>query len=93
LTAQEVETPEPVYQTFKDTRVINAHSVETLKAGMLDFRIGHRFGDIAGAGGGWQTFWGLEEASDVLIGFEYGLSDKFMIGINRSKGSGKVNQT
>lgn len=92
LTAQEVETPEPVYQTFKDTRVINAHSVETLKAGMLDFRIGHRFGDIAGAGGGWQTFWGLEEASDVLIGFEYGLSDKFMIGINRSKGSGPLRQ-
>jgi len=89
---QEVKMSEPVYQTFKDTRVINAHSVETLKAGRLDFRIGHRFGDIAGDGGGFQTFYGLENASDVLFGFEYGLSDKFMMGISRTKGNGPLRQ-
>lgn len=83
---------EKVYQTFKDTRVINTHSVETLKKGHLDFRIGHRFGDIAGDAGGWQTFWGLENAADVLFGFEYGLTDNFMIGINRSKGNGPLRQ-
>ena len=81
-----------VYQTFKDTRVINAHSTETLKAGLLDFRIGHRFGDIAGDGGGWETFFGLENASDVMIGFEYGITDNFMVGINRAKGSGPLKQ-
>jgi len=84
--AQEDVELRTVYQTFKDTRVINAHSVETLKAGMLDFRVGHRFGDIAGDNGGWETFFGLENASDILIGFEYGLSDNFMIGISRTNG-------
>jgi len=83
---QEDKVRKTVYQTFKDTRVINAHSVETLKAGMLDFRIGHRFGDIAGPEGGWETFWGLEEAADVLIGFEYGITDRLMIGISRTNG-------
>lgn len=95
LLAQDTDQPvEKVYayQTFKDTRVINAHSVETLKKGMLDFRIGHRFGDIAGDLGGWGTFWGLENASDVLFGFEYGLSDNFMIGLSRTKGSGPLRQ-
>ena len=83
---------EKVFQTFKDTRVINSHSTETLKAWYLDFRVSHRFGDIAGARGGWQTLYGLENASDILIGFELGLSDRFMIGLNRTKGAGPLKQ-
>ncbi len=86
------EEVEKVYQTFKDTRVINAHSTETLQAGYMDFRIGHRFGDFAGPGGGWETFYGLENATDVMIGFEFGLTDNFMIGINRAKGNGPLRQ-
>jgi hypothetical protein len=81
-----------VYQTFKDTRVINAHSTETLKAGIMDFRIAHRFGDFEGEGGGWETFFGLENASDVMIGFEYGITNNFMIGLNRAKGTGPLKQ-
>lgn len=84
--------PSKVFQTFKDTRVINAHSTEMLPAGKLDFRIGHRFGDFGGAAGGWNNFYGLENASDVLIGFEYGLNDNAMIGINRTKGSSELKQ-
>jgi len=61
LTAQEI-----VYQTFKDTRIVNTHSVETLKAGKMDFRVAHRFGDIAGAAGGWKTLYGLENAADEV---------------------------
>ena len=83
---------EKVWQTFKDTRVINTHSVETLQKGKLDMRIAHRFGDFAGESGGWPTFYGLENAADVLIGFEYGLTDNIMIGISRSKGSGSLRQ-
>lgn len=77
------------YQTFKDTRVINSQSVETLKKGILDFRIGHRFGDVAG---GWPTFYGFETAADVLWEFDYGLTDNFMVGIMRAKGSGPLKQ-
>jgi hypothetical protein len=81
-----------IHQTFKDTRVINTHSVETLRKGILDFRIAHRFGNAAGAAGGWPTFYGLESAADVLIGFEYGMSDNFMVGISRTKGAGPLRQ-
>lgn len=76
------------YRTFKDTRVINAHSVETLPKGRLDVRIAHRFGDLAGDNGGWATFYGLENATDVGIGAEYGFSDRFTAGLYRTKGAG-----
>lgn len=79
---------ERVYRTFKDTRVVNVHSVETLPKGKLDVRISHRFGDMFGDNGGWPTFYGLETAEDVAIGAEYGLSDNFNLGLYRAKGSG-----
>lgn len=79
---------ERVYRTFKDTRVVNVHSVETLPKGKLDLRISHRFGDLFGDNGGWPTFYGLEVAQDVAIGVEYGFSDNFSAGIYRAKGSG-----
>ena len=69
---------------FSDTRVINIHSTETLKKGMLDIRIGHRFGDI---GDGWSTLYGLETAADVFIGGDYGITDNLMFGVSRTKGS------
>ncbi len=81
-----------VVQTFKDTRVINTQSIETLKKGHLDFRVGHRFGDFAGTGGGWETFYGLENSTDISIGFDYGLGDNTMIGLHRMKGSHVLRQ-
>ena len=83
---------EKVIETFRDRRVVNTHSIETLPKGKLDFRVTHRFGDIGGASGGWPTFYGLENASDILIGFEYGVTDNIMIGLNRTKGSGPLRQ-
>ena len=79
-----------VLRTFKDTRVINTHSTETLGKRKLDIRIGHRFGDIAGDRGGFSTFYGLENAADVLFAGEYGISDNWMIGISRAKGGGSL---
>lgn len=80
------------YRTFKDTRIINAHSVETLPKNKLDIRIGHRFGDLFGEGGGWTTFYGLESAADVMIGGEYGITNHLTAGIYRSKGTGELRQ-
>lgn len=88
LLAQE----EATYGTFKDTRVINAHSVETLPKRKLDIRIGHRFGDMFGTSGGWPSFYGLENSVDVLIGAEYGVTDAFTIGLYRAKGAGDRKQ-
>ena len=77
-----------VENTFGDTRVLNGHSVETLKKRALEFRISHRFGDVAGANGGVQQFFGFDQAADIRFAFEYGVTDKIMIGIGRSKGTG-----
>ncbi len=77
-----------VFQTFKDRRVINVHSVETLPKRKLDVRISHRFGDFAGDNGGFKTVYGLENATDVLLGAEYGMSDNFTLGVFRTKGAG-----
>ena len=81
-----------VHQTFKDTRVINTHSVETLPKRKLDVRISHRFGDIGGDLGGWSTFYGLENAADILIGVDYGATDNLTLGFYRTKGSGPLTQ-
>ncbi len=75
-----------VYQTFKHGKIINSQSVETLKTWDLDFVVAHRFGDAFGTNGGWNTFYGFENASDILIGFNYGLNDNFQVGISRTKG-------
>lgn len=77
-----------VEETFMSSRVINGHSVEMLRKGVLEFRVEHRFGDIAGANGGVQTLFGLDNSSDIRIAFEYGITDNVMVGIGRSKGTG-----
>ena len=66
--------------TFKSTRVINSHSVETLAGGNLDFRISHRFGRL---NSGAYNFFGLDEAS-IRLALEYGLNDRITIGLGRS---------
>lgn len=86
---EELEESDPfVRETFHSTRVINGHSIETLRKGVLEFRIEHRFGDIAGSNGGAQTMFGLDNSSDIRIAFEYGLTDKVLLGFGRSKGTG-----
>lgn len=69
---------------FKTTRIVNSHSVETVKAHHLDFRVTHHFGD-AGVKGGGHTIFGLDNASDIRIAFEYGVTERFTVGAGRSK--------
>lgn len=66
--------------TFKGTRVINGHSIETRNAGVMDFIISHRFGTIDG--GAYELF-GLDNAT-VRLGLEYAISDRLYLGIGRS---------
>lgn len=82
----------PVSGIFSDRWVINSPSVELLPARKLDARIVHRFGDFAGSGGGWKSFYGLENAADVAFGFEYGVSNRLNIGLSRTKGAGPMKQ-
>lgn len=83
---------EKVSATFKSTRLINSHTNETIHKNELDFKVDHRFGDIAGGNGGLRQFFGLDNSTDIRIGFEYGLSDRLTIGLARSKGATTVQQ-
>ena len=69
---------------FKSTRLVNSQTTEMIKKQNFNFQIIHRFGDIAGKNGGGSTAFGLDRVNDVLFGFEYGVSDNFNIGLNRS---------
>jgi len=82
------EESNEIEDTYLSTRIINGHSIETLKKGTLEFRIEHRFGDAAGELGGINTLYGLDNATDIRFAFEYGLSNNLMIGAGRSRGSG-----
>lgn len=83
---------EKVKATFKSTKLINGHTNETIYKNELDFKVDHRFGDIAGSNGGIRKFFGLDNSTDVRIGFEYGVTDRLSIGLARAKGANSVQQ-
>jgi len=77
------ETPESsikVSATFKGTRILNGHSVETRKKSNFEFLISHRFGRI---NSGADELFGLDD-SNIRFGFEYALTDNLSIAIGRS---------
>ncbi|MBK8390938.1 MAG: hypothetical protein IPL23_17365 [Saprospiraceae bacterium] len=71
---------ELVYATFKTSRIINLQSIENTAAGVLDFKIAHRFGVL---NGGFYDLFGLDQAS-MRIGADYGLTRWLTIGVGRS---------
>lgn len=83
LDVLENESPkhkEFVSSTFKGTRILNGHSIENRKKGTLEFLISHRFGRI---NQGIDELFGLDQ-SNIRFAFEYGLSDRLMVGLGRS---------
>ncbi len=71
--------------TFKSPRLVLLQTNETQKAKNLAFWVGHRFGDIGGEFGGSNTLFGLDIATDLYLGFDYGITDALTVGIGRSK--------
>ena len=69
-----------ITSSFKTTRIVNGHSIENVGAGILDFKIMHRFGAINQGG---YEFFGLDQAT-MRIGLDYGITKNLMIGIGRS---------
>lgn len=80
LEAEVEESPVYVEQTFKGTRLINGHSVETRDRGVLDFIISHRFGRLNSGG---YHFYGLDD-SNIRLGLDYGIVDRLNVGIGRN---------
>src|SRR5688572_3654577 len=66
--------------TFKGTRLINAHTIETKQAGTLEFIFAHRFGPLDG---GLYEMFGLDEAF-VRLGLDYGITDNLSVSIGRN---------
>ncbi|MFT7065615.1 MAG: hypothetical protein ACJAUO_001189 [Sediminicola sp.] len=81
----EVQKEHDVLATFKSPKLVLLQTNETQKAQNLAFWVGHRFGDIGGDFGGSHTLFGLDVATDLYLGFDYGISDNLTIGIGRSK--------
>ncbi|MBK0382020.1 hypothetical protein I5M32_03530 [Pedobacter sp. SD-b] len=76
---------EKVEATFKSTHLVLLNTNETQKKYDLAFWIAHRFGDIGGKFGGSHTLYGLDAATDIFIGFDYGITDKLTVGFGRSR--------
>ena len=79
LEANDKKTITYTVATFKSTRLINGHSVETVKAKHMDFLIQHRFGALNDV----ENFYGLDFAT-LRLGFEFGVTDRLMVGIGRT---------
>ncbi|MBC6988119.1 DUF5777 family beta-barrel protein [Hymenobacter sp. BT491] len=73
-------TTEYVDATFKSTRLISGHTVQTPGQGTMVFLISHRFGTL---NSGAYNFFGLDQAT-LRLGFEYGLTDRLTVGVGRS---------
>jgi hypothetical protein len=77
---------EKVIATFKGSKIVNAQSTETVKAKTCDFSITHRFGNIGTkSNGGGHTLYGLDNITDVRIGFDFGITNNLTLGFGRSK--------
>jgi len=76
----EEKTVDLATAAFKTNRVINGHSIENTAAGVLDFKISHRFSPLRN--GGYDLF-GLDGAT-IRFGLDYGITNRLMVGVGRS---------
>lgn len=67
--------------TFKDTRIINLQSSETVGKRTLQYRIQHRFGDI---NTGANQLFGLDGGASMKMGLEYSYDGRFSVGFYRT---------
>ncbi|HMC99533.1 MAG TPA: DUF5777 family beta-barrel protein, partial [Ferruginibacter sp.] len=75
-----------VVKIFESQKLINANTVEVMHKGAMEFKVLHNFYDIAGSRGGIHNFFGLDNAADVKIVFQVGLTNKLNIVGGRTRG-------
>jgi hypothetical protein len=78
--ANSSQSPDFITGTFKSTRIVNGQSIENVGAGVMDFRISHRFGALSQ---GAYNLYGLDQAT-MRIGLDFGLNSRLMVGFGRS---------
>lgn len=80
LDAETKDTIAITSATFKGTRILNGHSIETRKKGEFEFLISHRFGKI---NSGIDNLFGMDE-SNIRFGFEYAITNELTVAFGRS---------
>lgn len=80
LQKDSTQTKEYVKSTFKGTKLINGHSIESPAPGVLQFIIYHRFGNMKEV---LYNFFGLDQAS-TRLGLDYGINKNLSIGYGRT---------
>lgn len=99
LTAQEdsmlitppVMSKEPS-RIFASEKAINAQTTEIVGKGKMEFLVTHNFDDAGGSRGGLKNFFGLDNSTDIRIGFHVGLTDRLNLQIARAKGGSTVSK-
>ncbi len=77
-------------EIFRSVKTINAHTTELIGKGKMDFQVTHNFDDIAGSRGGIRNFFGLDNTTDVRIGFQVGVGKNLDLMVARAKGAGNI---
>ncbi len=73
-------------QGWNYSRLINVPTTKILDPKTMDVFFMHRLGNLGSASaGGFQTLYGFDVASDIVIGFDFGISKRLTIGVSRSK--------
>ncbi|GIV29272.1 MAG: hypothetical protein KatS3mg028_0338 [Bacteroidia bacterium] len=78
-----------VFAAWKAYRLGNAQTTETVKKNHLEYRILHRFGNIADNTKTFNqiahTAFGIDNPTDIRMSLEYGLTNDITLGIGRSR--------
>ncbi|HPQ09094.1 MAG TPA: DUF5777 family beta-barrel protein [Bacteroidia bacterium] len=78
-----------VFATWKAYRLGNVQTTETVKKNHLEYRILHRFGNIADNNKTLNqiahTAFGIDNPSDIRMSLEYGITNDITIGLGRSR--------
>lgn len=83
------DVPKYVFATWKSYRLGNAQTTETVKKNHLEYRILHRFGNLADNTRTFNqiahTAFGIDNPSDIRMSLEYGITNDITLGIGRSR--------
>jgi hypothetical protein len=80
ISAQEKDKT-PVYGPWACSQLIDNQTTVTPEKGLLEFVIHHRFGKISEI----SDLFGLYAPSNIRLGFNYGITNNFMLGIGTEK--------
>jgi hypothetical protein len=81
LERRTADIDESVSLTFMAPRNINLYTVESLSKGELHYSILHTFGPV---NSGARNLFGIDAGANVRFSFEYGITDRFSLGLGRS---------